>query len=165
MAILYDNYVYRLTSTNRIALATAAGVTPLPTAEYTIDLPKDLQWADELTWGKVAQALEYSVTGALLIQEGTKLSGRYVSLVGQADMAWLTRAQGTTLLAMKNTAGLVMTLNYLDSLDAGHVLFSMTVMFRHTDGAVSLSNIKSWDQYESTAWYIAQAINLIEVGA
>jgi len=152
MAIAYDDYIYRL--------STAA-----PQPIFSIDLPKDLEWKDELTWGVVDQLVEYSLTGALLIQEGVKQKGRPITLTGKDNMAWITRSQGLILLNMRNSPGLVMKLEFLDKNPPNFALFTFNVMFRHSEGAVDLSNIKDFDQYEDDAWYIVQAIRLMETTA
>lgn len=149
MAIAYDDYIYRLSTAN-------------PQPIFSIDLPKDLEWKDELNWGVVEQVVEYSLTGALLIQEGVKQKGRAITLTGKDNMAWITRAQGTTLLAMRNSPGLVMKLEFLDKNPPYTALFTFNVMFRHNEGAIELSNIKDFDAYENDAWYIVQAIRLME---
>jgi hypothetical protein len=146
----YDNYIYRL--------STAA-----PQTVYTVDLPKDLIWSDELTWQKVEQEMKYSLTGALLIQEGVKQKGRFITFTASSNMAWLTRSQGTTLMSMRDTPGLVMTLKFLDSTQPANVLFSYNTMFRNfEDKPLDIENIKDFDQFESTAWYIVKSIKLME---
>ena len=145
----YDNYVYTLTT-----------IAPQPV--FSITLPKDLIWEDEYKWGAVGQSVEYSLTGALLIQEGTKQKGRYITLVGRDNMAWITRTQGNTLYSMFNSQGLVMTLKFVSSLNPALILFTMPVMFRHAEGGLELSNIKDFDQYNTDAWYIVNSIKLME---
>lgn len=48
-------------------------------------LPDTLVWSDEFDWTPVAQATEYGLTGALLIDEALKLAGRPITLKGQQD--------------------------------------------------------------------------------
>lgn len=48
-------------------------------------LPDGLVWADEFDWSPVAQATDYSLSGALLLQESIKQSGRPITLKGQQD--------------------------------------------------------------------------------
>jgi len=153
MAIAYDDYIYKLTSGP-------------PQASFSLDLPKDLQWVDELTWNAVDQSTEFSLTGALLVQEGVRQKGRYVTLNGLDNMAWITREQGLSLLSMANTPGLILTLKFLDSVNQANVLFSMNVMFRHFEKpAVDIKRILQWDQYETGAWYIINSIKLMETNA
>lgn len=145
----YDDYVYRLSSA-------------VPQPIFSIDLPKDLLWSDELTWGPVDQTVEFGLTGALLIQEGVRQKGRPITLTGRDNMAWITRDQGLTLQSMRYSPGLIMTLKFVHKTIAINCKFTMNVMFRHNDGAVDLSPIKDFDQYETGAWYIVKAIRLME---
>ncbi|MEF0783260.1 hypothetical protein PX156_12995, partial [Pseudomonas aeruginosa] len=45
-----------------------------------VELGDQFEWVDEFTWDAVAQEQERSLTGALLVQEGTKLHGRPITL-------------------------------------------------------------------------------------
>lgn len=149
MAIIYDDYIWRL--------ETAA-----PQTVFSIDLPKDLHWQEELSWSAVEQNVEHSLTGALLIQEGVKLKGRQITLVGKDDMAWIDRSKGLTLLSMANSPGLIMTLKFLEPVSET-VAFSFNVMFRHFEKpALDIRHIKQWDQFEPGAWYIVNSIKLME---
>jgi hypothetical protein len=60
-------------------------------------LPDDLLWTDEHVWSPVVANISYLLTGALLVQSGTRQAGRPITLVGAADMAWVTRAVVETL--------------------------------------------------------------------
>jgi len=46
----------------------------------SVELDDQFEWVDEFEWDAVAQEQERSLTGALLIQEGTKLYGRPITL-------------------------------------------------------------------------------------
>lgn len=148
MNIVYDHYQYRLYSDDPV---------------YSIMLPKDLKWEDEFGWNPVAQVYEYSTEGNLLIQESTKKAGRHITLVGLADMAWLSRQEMQVLIQMRNHMGLVMNLTFFDTKNSNNVLFTHKVMFRHMDNAIEYHLIKQWDQYEEDAWHIIDAIRLMEV--
>ncbi|MCK7579311.1 MAG: hypothetical protein MZV65_28645 [Chromatiales bacterium] len=63
-------------------------------------LPQGLRWTDEYAWTSVAQSIDYGLTGALLIQEGTRIGGRPLTLTGGKNWAWITRAQLDTLRAL-----------------------------------------------------------------
>ena len=154
--MIYDDYIYRLSA--------VAPQSPLCTISLplSIDLPKDLKWEDELKWSPVNQTVEFSTTGALLIQEGAKQKGRPITLVGVDDMAWLTRPQGLILQSMQYSPGLVMDLRFVDSANASNILWSKNVMFRHSEGGLDMDNIKHFDQYEPDAWYIVRAIRFME---
>lgn len=77
-----------------------------------ITLPEDLQWIDEFDWSPVAQDREYTIGGALSVQEGTKLAGRAITLSG-GDWAWVPRTTVNALHAIK-TAGREMSLTLGD---------------------------------------------------
>lgn len=59
-----------------------------------------LRWSDEFNWSPVAQSTEYSLTGALLVQEATRQSGRPMTLTGGRQWAWITRAELQALQAL-----------------------------------------------------------------
>jgi hypothetical protein len=59
--------------------------------EVALPLPDDLLWTDEHAWTPTVASTSYLITGALLIQSATRQAGRPITLVGAADMAWVTR--------------------------------------------------------------------------
>jgi hypothetical protein len=63
---------------------------------------------------------------------------------------------------MVNSPGLVMTLKFALSTNPATVRFTKNVMFRHSEGAIDLANIKDFDQYETDAWFIVNAVSLME---
>ena len=65
-----------------------------------IPLPAGMVWEDEFGWDKVQRAASYSVTGALILDVGTKQAGRPITLTGQADAGWLKRATLRSLYAL-----------------------------------------------------------------
>jgi hypothetical protein len=79
----------------------------------TLALPDGLRWTDEFAWSPVAQSTASSLTGALLIQEGTRSAGRPLTLTGGRNWAWMNR---TELLALQTlldtqTDGLTLALH------------------------------------------------------
>lgn len=80
----------------------------------TLVLPEDLQWVNEFDWSPIQQGLEYSLSGALIIQEGVKLKGREITLYGGPDAAWITRADVKALYAMAQNPATVMTFTHAD---------------------------------------------------
>lgn len=92
-----------------------------------IALDPDLQWSDEFSWSPVKQSAEYSITGALLIDESVMLAGRPITLAPpDPSAAWLTRATLNALMAWAEVPGRVMTLTLRGA--------ARSVMFRRTDG-------------------------------
>lgn len=85
-----------------------------------ITLPDGLIWEDEFTWSPVAQSTEYSLTGALIVQEATKLAGRPITLVGQSSgnqsaACWISRANLLVLQAALHVTGATLTLTLHDA--------------------------------------------------
>lgn len=84
-----------------------------------ITLPDGLTWEDEFAWSPVEQSSEYSLTGALIVQESTKLAGRPITLTGQSDgqnyTVWISRTNLLSLQAALNVAGARWTLTLHDA--------------------------------------------------
>lgn len=95
----------------------------------TVELDPDLFWSDEFAWQAVQQQVGYSLTGSLIVQQGTMQAGRPVTLVPEDDSsAWMSRAVVEQLQAWANTPLLTLTL-------AGLRGSSRSVSFRQQDGA------------------------------
>lgn len=98
----------------------------LTSAGDTITLPGDLDWIDEYDWAPTEQDRQYSLTGALLLQEApARQAGRPITLAG--DWAWVERGTVDALRAWL-TPGRVMTLTLEDTR-------VFTVRWRLSDGA------------------------------
>ncbi len=78
-----------------------------------VTLPGDLRWADEFSWTPLVQSSEYSLTGALIVQEAAKLAGRPITLEAQRD-TWVTRATVLAAQALAETPGWSGTLTLHD---------------------------------------------------
>lgn len=76
----------------------------------TVTLPPDLEWADEHAWQPVAQATEYSLTGALIVESASRLAGREITLAGEADRSTLLRAVLDQLATWAALPGQALTL-------------------------------------------------------
>ncbi len=101
--------------------------------EAALLLPDDLLWSDEHAWTPAVSSVSYLITGALLVQSATRQAGRPITLVGPADMAWVTRATLETLrswaaVALSDTTG-----RFSLTLTDGR---AFTVAFRHQDTAI-----------------------------
>jgi hypothetical protein len=133
----------------------AITLTHTPSAT-TVTLPDALSWADEYSWSPVLQTKTYTTTGALLIEEATRQTGRPISLEGTQDRTWCTRALVDTLRGWAATANITLQLTLRGVL--------RTVTFDHERGALqglpvlfyADSAIESADLYVPT-------IRLIEV--
>lgn len=89
-------------------------------------LPSGLAWSDEDAWSPVEQALDYTLTGALVVEESVRLGGRPITLAGKRDgnryTAWVMRGQSylgfsslADLRAALSAVGATFTLTLHDS--------------------------------------------------
>ncbi len=90
-----------------------------------IALPPNLYWADEYDWSPVQQQAEYTLTGALILEEATRQAGRPITLTTPEGGDWTDRATVDSLRA-KLTANTTMTLTLHDGR-------SFPVRWRHDD--------------------------------
>ena len=86
--------------------------TTLTYGATVLTLPDHLLWTDEFSWTQVQETATYSAAGALLLDRGTKLAGRPITLEGSRNTGWMTRATALTLLAWANLPGASFTLLY-----------------------------------------------------
>jgi hypothetical protein len=114
-----------------------------------------LVWEDLHSWSPVVQKTSYTLTGALIVETGTKLKGRKVTLTGGDNYGWSPRSVIEDLYTKAATAGLVMTLTY-----KGTVL---SVMFDHEAGAVNVGQAMGYSNPESTDWIRVNSLNFITV--
>lgn len=115
-----------------------------------LNLPDDLLWSDEHGWTPAAAAVSYLVTGALLVQSATRQAGRPITLVGAADMAWITRL---TLQILYDWAALPL------SADSGRYELTFAdgrqsiVAFRHSDGALEAEPVLGIPAHADSDFY------------
>lgn len=91
----------------------------------TVSLP-DLTIADEFSTPPVAAVAEPSVINTPVVFETERSSGRPITLVGESDTAWITRAVLQSLYALASVPGATYTLNYEGT--------EYTVRFRNEEG-------------------------------
>ena len=114
----------------------------------TLTLPDALRWADEYSWSPVQQSQTYTTTGALLIEEATKQAGRPITLEGEADLTWCTRAMVDQLHAWAHTPGIVLTLTLRS--------IAHSVTFDHSKGALQGLPVMFFEDgsIASDDWYV-----------
>lgn len=122
----------------------------------TIEIPDDLEWTDEFTWTPIVQNSTYGATGALYIQTGTKLTGRYITLQGKDDMAWITRSTLLSLIALRDVADEEMTLTLSDERE-------FNVVFRQSEVPVDVRTVKGYNEFSNEELFVINAIRLMEV--
>lgn len=118
--------------------------------EVALLLPDDLLWTDEHAWTPAVASTSYLITGALLIQSATRQAGRPITLVGAADMAWVTRATVEQLrtwasIPVGATAG-----RFALTLADGR---SFTVAFRHADTPIESEPVLGFPARADTDFY------------
>ena len=79
-----------------------------------IILPDDLIWTNEFKWDKNQITQEYSITGSVLIQIGSKKTGRPITLQGNENTAWITRQTLIQLQTKAEVVGGEWTLTWVD---------------------------------------------------
>lgn len=109
-----------------------------------VELPPDMQWRDEFAWDAVEQTAEYSLTGALIVQEGVKQAGREITLYGGDDSCWVRRSTVEALYALASVAGQILTLTYHDR--------TFPVMFRRP-GPIEAAEIRRVANPGPDDWY------------
>lgn len=93
----------------------------------TLVLDPDLAWTDEFDWAQVAQAIERSLTGALIVDVGVLDAGRPITLAPPADnAAWMSRAALAQLRTWEAMPNLALTINLRGT--------AFNVVFRRHDG-------------------------------
>ena len=70
----------------------------------TIAIPSGLIWVDEYNWVAPVRAHEYSITGALIVDVGTRQAGQPITLQGSNDHGWMERNALEELWQLANTA-------------------------------------------------------------
>ena len=127
---------------------------------HTLDglaLPAGMIWQDEFDWSPTLSAQEYSLTGALVIDAGTRQAGRPITLAASDDRGWsgMTRDKLITLRAKAVVAGATYTLQLADGR-------SFTVAFRPGDEPITARQV--WDREVPPAdWPYVVTLRLIEI--
>lgn len=112
-------------------------------------LPNDLLWSDEFDWSPVEATNTYTLTGSLIIEQGTKQAGRPISLNAEPDMAFVTRATVQTLRNWAAIAGRKFKLVFQYPSDTRQFF----VVFNHADEPVSAEPVKGFPGHESNDWF------------
>lgn len=120
-----------------------------------IELSNDLVWSDQYNWSPVHQTTSRAVDGTLIVEVGTKLKGRRISLVGESNVGWMPRSVIESVYSKASTAGLVMTLNYKG--------FSTSVIFDHENEAIEVEQAMGYCNPQSNDWIRVKAIRFITV--
>lgn len=115
-----------------------------------LTLPDDLLWSDEHSWSPVVSSVSYLITGSLLVQSATRQAGRNITLMGAADMAWVTRSAVNVLRDWATLPLGVVSGRFELTLQDGQ-LFS--VAFRHADGAIEAEPVTGFPARTDADFY------------
>jgi hypothetical protein len=121
----------------------------------TIELHKDLLWSDENDWHPVEQTVQRTVTGALIVQSGTRVAGRPITLEPEDDHSAAMTAD--VIEALRNWAavpGKVMALTLRGT--------TRDVIFRQQDGGLAATPWIHYDDVVSSDYYLA-VVRLMEI--
>ncbi len=130
--------------------------TTLSDGTIILALDPDLFWEDEHAWAAVEQSFEYGLTGAPVIDIGTRLAGRPITLRNyDPESGWLTRADMAQLAAWANEPGKRLTLNLRG---AEHL-----VIFRHHDGGPFAADPVVFFSDAAPTDYVLATVRLITV--
>ena len=124
----------------------------------TTTVTLDHDWIDEYDWSPVEQTSDYTLTGALVVEQATRQAGRPITLAPpRPDMAWTAKADLDRLRAWAETPGQQLML----TLEDGR---SYTVLFRHEDTAIDAEPVRGWrvPAGEPDDWWLV-TLRLIEI--
>jgi len=120
--------------------------TTISDGTITVTLPDDMFWTDEHSWTPVEQTVSTSITGAAIVDIGTRTAGRPITLVSDEGHAWLPYSAVTQLKTWANTAGKTLTLSLRNA--------NFTVMFRHQEKpAVDVAAVVDYNTPDAQDWF------------
>lgn len=106
-----------------------------------IELPYDLYPIDDLNWSAVVSKTEYTLTGSLDVQQGTKKAGKPITLQSNDGLGVVTRAVVNQLHAQCAIPEATFSMEY----EADGTTKTIEVMFDHTDKPIEASPIKEFN--------------------
>lgn len=126
-----------------------------------IVLTDDLLWADELDWVPVVASKQFTLTGALLIEQGVKQFGRPLTLKSpDSELGWVTR---DTVTALRAAAG-ILNRKFTLQLEYAADIRAFTVMFDHEANPVQAVPVLGFASPNGTDYFTITII-LVEVQA
>ena len=120
------------------------------TTSETVPLEDGFLWSDEFDWKPIEQKQERAINGALIIQEGKKLTGRPITLIPPVQgMGWIKRKHLRTILEWSALGEqFVIEFEYLH--DQRH----FNVIFNHEAGAIEAKPVKEHPAVSEEDYYI-----------
>ncbi|MFN3415887.1 MAG: hypothetical protein ACK4ZD_06175 [Caldimonas sp.] len=127
----------------------------LSNGTQTLALPDTLAWIDEFTWSPVVQTTEHTVTGALVVDAGVRQAGRQITLEGDADTVWATRALVAELQAWASVPGQTYVLTLRGQ--------QRSVIFDHERGGISATEPVAFFSDPAPTDFVGLSLRFIEV--
>jgi hypothetical protein len=125
-----------------------------------ISLSNDMLWSNEFDWAPVASTNTYTLTGALIIEQGTKQAGRAITLTADPEMAWVTRAT----LELLRAAAAIQYRKFTLTLEYPTDTRAFTVIFDNTSGPVKATPAKGFPGHKAGDWFRIE-LKFLEVPA
>ena len=133
----------------------------------SITLPPTLFWEDELAWSPFVSSQGTGLTGAAIVQFGTRTSGRPITLVGRSDgsshTGGMLRSDLLALQAALNISVAAMTLTLHDSRT-----FSVMGVYDENNGPIEADPLPVFGSLPpanpaDTRWYLLRKLRLITI--
>jgi hypothetical protein len=112
----------------------------------TVTLPDDLLWTDRHTWSPVEQSVATSITGAGIVDIGTRINGRSITLAGSESSAWMAYTLIDQLKAWAVMPGITLVLTIAGT--------PYSVIFRHHDApALDVTPVIDYNAPDAQDWF------------
>jgi hypothetical protein len=120
------------------------------TTSETVPLEDGFLWSDEFDWKPIEQKQERAISGALIIQEGKKLTGRSITLVPPVQgMGWIKRKHLRTILEWSSLQE-----QFTIEFEYPHDKRRFNVIFNHEAGAIEAKPTKEHPTVSEEDYYI-----------
>lgn len=116
--------------------------------QETVSLEDGFLWSDEFDWKPKAQTQEYAIDGSLIVQEGTKLTGRPITLTAAEGQGWIKRRDLRTVLAWS-----ALSEQFTLQFEYQHDQRSFNVIFNHEAGAIEAKPVKDHPTVSEDDYY------------
>lgn len=120
----------------------------------TLALPDDIDWKNQNSTSPVAQSVEWSVDGALIVDACAKQAGLPIVLEGAENRAWMRRSAVDQLRAWARIPGQDFTLTLGEQV--------LSVIFDHSAGALDARALH--DVYDPPAdWWHRVSLKFLTI--
>lgn len=125
------------------------------TTNVEVTLNPDMEWQDENSWSPIEQTSERTITGAMILQVGTRVGCRPITLAPpDSSAAWMTFSQVELLRNFAAVPALQMKLTLRG--------VERTVVFRHQDGGFEAAPVVFYRDNDGSDFYLC-TLRLLEL--